>query len=360
MEDYNYDLILARMLSRISDSIDKREGSVIYDALAPAAYELADFYQALYAAYEDTFLYTASGTALDNRCEELGLSRNSAVKAVRKGTFSDPQGAAMDIALGSRFSVMEPGEGMNFMAVEKMAAGVYRMEAESAGAAGNDYQGDLLMISHIESLGQAVLTDILIPGEDEEDDDTLRIRAASYLRNEAVNGNAGQYLQWAAEFDGIGQVKVFPCWEGGNTVKISILNSLNQVASDTLLESFQEYLDPNGEGLGNGVAPIGAKVTVSTASTKDIVVSATITLANGYDESQAECEAQVALETFFSANAYARSQVNYIEIGAVLLSCASVEAVRNLTVNETQGDIALGDEEIPVLGAFAITVGVIV
>jgi uncharacterized phage protein gp47/JayE len=32
--------ILERMLNRVSDDKDKREGSIIYDALAPAAIEL--------------------------------------------------------------------------------------------------------------------------------------------------------------------------------------------------------------------------------------------------------------------------------------------------------------------------------
>ena len=32
------------MLNRVSNDVDKREGSVIYDALAPAAYFLADQY----------------------------------------------------------------------------------------------------------------------------------------------------------------------------------------------------------------------------------------------------------------------------------------------------------------------------
>ena len=41
-EDMTYEHILQGMLNRVPDDIDKREGSVIYDALAPAAYFLAD------------------------------------------------------------------------------------------------------------------------------------------------------------------------------------------------------------------------------------------------------------------------------------------------------------------------------
>ena len=34
--------ILADMLARVPNDLDKREGSIIYDALAPAAVELAE------------------------------------------------------------------------------------------------------------------------------------------------------------------------------------------------------------------------------------------------------------------------------------------------------------------------------
>lgn len=39
-ETNTYEAILQRLLDRIPDTMDKREGAVIYDALAPAAIEL--------------------------------------------------------------------------------------------------------------------------------------------------------------------------------------------------------------------------------------------------------------------------------------------------------------------------------
>ena len=43
-ENVTYEDILQRMLDRVPDSMDKREGSIIYDALAPAAVELQLMY----------------------------------------------------------------------------------------------------------------------------------------------------------------------------------------------------------------------------------------------------------------------------------------------------------------------------
>lgn len=50
-EENTFDVVLDRMLGRVPDSMDKREGAIIYDALAPAAVELQLAYISL-----DTFL----------------------------------------------------------------------------------------------------------------------------------------------------------------------------------------------------------------------------------------------------------------------------------------------------------------
>ena len=43
-EENDFDMLMERMLENVSDELDKREGSVIYDAIAPAALELANMY----------------------------------------------------------------------------------------------------------------------------------------------------------------------------------------------------------------------------------------------------------------------------------------------------------------------------
>ena len=46
-EEKTFDTILDEMLSMIPDNVDRREGSMIYDALAPCAFRLAEAYAAL-------------------------------------------------------------------------------------------------------------------------------------------------------------------------------------------------------------------------------------------------------------------------------------------------------------------------
>lgn len=59
-EDLTFEDLMERMLERIDDSYDKRESSPIYAALAPAALELMNIYNALDDMFDECFADTAS------------------------------------------------------------------------------------------------------------------------------------------------------------------------------------------------------------------------------------------------------------------------------------------------------------
>ena len=59
-EEYTFEVILNAMLARVPDTIDKRQGSIIYNALAPAAVELQNMYINLDVILNETFADTAS------------------------------------------------------------------------------------------------------------------------------------------------------------------------------------------------------------------------------------------------------------------------------------------------------------
>ena len=118
----------------------------------------------------------------------------------------------------------------------------------------------------------AMLVECLIEGEDEASDDKIRKSYSDKVKNTNNDGNLGQYKIWCESYPGIGNYKIIPLWDGETTVKVSILDSSNDVATEILVSEFQNYLDPNIEGMGNGVAPIGAFVTVTTATELPIII----------------------------------------------------------------------------------------
>lgn len=339
--------ILKRMLERVPNKFDKREGSVIYDALAPVAYEfeqvLADYEEKL----KNTFAGTADRTSLIQRCAEIGITPCEATHAIRR---METTPTTLDVAIGERFSF----DNLNFIVVEKVQDGLYNIKCETAGSKGNFGTGMLIPINYIDGLETArLIDDVAIYGEDEEETEALRQRYFKTLPTMTLDGNIAQYSKWCREFAGVGEFKIFPCWDGVNTVKVSILSSENTVASQELIDSLQEFLDPNKEGLGMGKAPIGATVTVSTAIAKPIDVACKVTLLTGYT---APYKLEEAIVEYLKSINYKRNFVSNVAIAALVQNCEGVDTVYDVVINGSNENIPLGEEEVASLNELNVEV----
>ena len=73
-EHQSFEVIVERMLERISNDVDKREGAIIYDTGAMTAKELQEMYIALDSIILETFPETASRPNLIKRANVLGES----------------------------------------------------------------------------------------------------------------------------------------------------------------------------------------------------------------------------------------------------------------------------------------------
>lgn len=341
-EHMTFESILQRMLSNVSDT-EKREGSITYTAEAPMAVELNNAYIQIDFVRKMTSVLTAIGEYLDEKVQEQGIYRIQPTKATVKGVFN------IDVAIGSRFN----GGELNYAVIEKVSDGIFLLECETVGTVGNDYLGELSAIEYIQGLESAEIVSIEIPAIDLEEDEALRKRYFDSISGDARDGNVAQYKKWILEYVDAGRGKVFPCWNGKNTVKVSILNAENGVASETLVKEFQEYMDPNSEGLGNGRAPIGSVVTVTTATERVINIMVDIYLKEGYTQEEGIKE---ALEEMLNALAYNSTAVNFYAVAYILSSCECVDKISNLKVNSAMEDITLGEEEIPVLGSLDVQV----
>lgn len=339
--------ILNKMLSLVPDTFDKREGSVIFDALAPVAYEfehvLADYEEKL----KNTFAGTADREHLIQRCAEIGIVPLSASKAVRQMRTTPTN---LDIAIGERFSYGD----LFFTVIKKVEDGLYNIECETSGSEGNYGAGSLIPVEYISGLETATLINGVISyGEDEEDTESLRARYFKTLPTMTLDGNVAQYSKWCREFAGVGEFKIFSCWKGVNTVKVSILSPENTIATQESIDSLQEFLDPNQEGLGMGKAPIGAKVTVSTAVATPIDVMCKVTLQEGYTEPY---KLEEKLVEYLKSINYKRNFVSTVAIAAIVQNCEGVDVVYEVTVNGSNENIPLGDEEIAELNSVNVEV----
>ena len=346
-EDMTYEVILQRMMDRVTSkypNIDTREGSILFNALAPAALELAILYDQLNNVRSESFVKTATREYILMACEQMGMDISvfEASAGVHKGLFD------VQVPIGSRWNC----ELFNYTVLEYIGQEngyyAYKMQCDTKGTSPNNQTGDLTPISDTPSgLSYSKVVECLIEGENETEDEDIVKAYFEYVTNVVSDGNVAQYRRWCNEYDGIGNYKIFPLWNGANTVKVSILSASNRAASSELVSEFQKYLDPNTEGMGNGVAPIGAFVTVTTATEVPITVSATVKLKEGYSDTTA---IDTALSEYFSKIAYDKSIVAYMSIGAAILNVEGVELVTDLLVQGEKSDITIGDEQIPVLG----------
>lgn len=346
-ENMTYEFILNRMMNRVTSqypNLDNREGSIIFNAIASAAMELAIAYNEIDNALNESFVNTASREYMLIGCEQIGMDISifEATYGVHKGEFN------VEVPIGSRWNC----ELYNYEVTEYIGRSgdnyTYKMVCDTVGTAPNKQTGELTAITdNPDGLTYAMVTECLVEGENETTDDEIRKAYNDFVRGNATDGNLDQYKQWCNEYDGVGNSKIFPLWNGNNTVKVSILSASNRAASETLINEFQEYLDPNTTGMGDGVAPIGAFVTVTTATELPINVSANVKMKSGYFETT---PISVALTKYFSDIAYEKSTIAYMNIGAVILSVEGVDSISDLKINNSTVDITLNDETIPVLG----------
>lgn len=348
-EDKTYESLLAQKLATVSPLVDKREGSIIYDALAPNSLESAMLYVALDSILSESFADTASRDYLIKRCAERGITPTPATPAIGIGLFD------IDVPTGSRFSC----DKYNWVVTEKIADGKYYMQSETVGSEPNSVTGALIPIEYIDGLGKAELTEIAIYGEDEEDTELLRKRYFDSFTGQMYGFNKKQYIEVTESLPGVGGCKPYRAWNGAGTVKLVITDSNYGVPSESLVASVQLAIDPQASGDGDGIAPIDHCVTVAGVTAKTINISTSITFAAGWDYSECKPYIEQTVDTYFGElNKEWSTQNNIIvrisQIESRLLLLDGITDIADTTLNNAAKNLTLGADELATRGAFTV------
>lgn len=393
-ENLTYEDLLNRMLDRVSNKLDKREGSVIWDTHSPTAIELKNLYIALDYIIQEAYGDTATRDFLILRCKERGIVPYPATHAVLKGEFVP---SAIDVT-GKRFNIGQ----INYVVTEKLQDGVYKVQCETEGEEGNRYLGAMIPIEYINGLETADLTEVLVPGEDEEDTEELRKRYFASFEESAFGGNVKDYLEKTNAIPGVGCTKVTRVWnsdlrpadmipknavtewyEGikdtlsptvkgwlttvyaaakekklttGGTVLLTILNSEFDTASEELIEIVQKTIDPEEyAGEGYGLAPIGHVVMVKSASGREIVIKTKVTFDTGYSWTSLRSEIESAIKNYFAELRKEWADTSYLivrvsQIETRILNIRGIVDIQNTALNGVEDNCVLGPYEVPVFG----------
>lgn len=354
-ENVTYEGILKRMLDRIPDTMDKREGSVIYDALAPAALEIQLMYIELNQLLDDCFADTASHGYLIRRAAERGLYPKAATFGVLKAVCVP---GSVDVPIGSRFTLND----LSYVVSEKLSDDEYKVSCEQIGSVGNKYFGEMAAVDYIKGLESFSVVELIVPGEDEEDTEVFRRRYLSSFDSQAYGGNAEDYIRKTNLIAGVGATKVTPVWNGGGTVLLTIIDSGYNAASEALIEQVQQQIDPRGDASGLGIAPIGHIVTVNTAEEVRIDVDLELVLDEGYTFDRVKERIGGAIDDYLLElrgewHSHDSSAVRVAQIESRIMNIEGVVDIKNTTLNGTDSNLILTKYQIPVAGVITCDQG---
>ena len=394
-EDRTYETLMERALERVPPTLDKREGSMVFNGVAPSMAEVAQLYMDLDFVLRATYLSTAPREYLIKRAADRNLAPYPASAAVFRAVMD------VEVAAGARFSC----EDLNFVVVGRMAGDTeglsHRVVCETAGSQANHYAGRLIPVEYSDGLGKAELVELLVPGEDEEETEAFRQRALDSLQSQAFGGNQADYAEKVLAIPGVGAVKVHPAWNRGlqpeslipgaaveswyetvsglpqavrdwlavvytaakdrlltvgGTVKVVVLASNFTAPSGELVRAVQEALDPRaGEGLG--LAPIGHVVKVEGVREEPVDVALHLVFFSGWSWETARSYVEAVLDEYFLelAKEWAGTESLVVRISQIesriLAQCREMVAdIGGTEIDGKEENLVLPPDSIPVRG----------
>lgn len=342
----NQEQILSRLLSEISDEFDKTVGSFFYDVDKPLSDEIAKVYKKVEQILLNGFALTATGKYLDIKVAEQGLKRKEATASQVAVTITGIPSSAVNPGdkVGSDvllFTVLEPGIVGEDGTVTVLA------ESDTKGSVGNIPIG---AINHFPvTLSGLISVTNKVPAEggfDEETDDELRQRYFEKVSLPATSGSKYHYIMWAKEVSGVGDAKCLPLWNGNGTVKVIIINADKGIASEELILQVAQHIEES--------RPVGAEVTVESATPLVLDINVSLTLAPGVSMETAKQKVSESITRYLQKNAFQSLYISYAQIGGCILSCPEVTDYSSLTINGGIDNITVSETTVPVLGVITV------
>lgn len=335
------------ILNAISNDYEKTYGYLIYDIAAAVGQELDAQDETIQEVRNNFDINYLSGSELDKFVlQRKGISRKAATYAIGAVTVT----GSGTVSVGDIF---ETANGVQFKATADVTVTssanvpIQAVEAGNVGIVGSNTIVQMpITISGIVSCNNSAAT---YDGFDAESDAALRERYLLALRTPTTSGNKAAYKNWALEVSGVGDAEVFPLGHGNNTVDVVIIDSDMLPASSALVSSVQAYIDPDSNGCGEGIAPMGAYCYVSSATALNINVVATLTITKSQTEIKTAVEN--AIKAYLADIAFTGSNVSYAQVLNAMIDVDGVVDVTNYTLNGGTANIAVANRKVAVFNS---------
>lgn len=341
--------ILERMMSNIPQKYNRAAGGYIHDILAPVAYELESEHIYIDDNTKRFLVATAEGNDLDELLSQFGYKRKAATFASGFVTITGAENAL--IAEGSLVS-----KGTTTYIVEETTSliggkATVSVRASVEGSSGNAEVGTVNYFPvTLDGIIGVTNEERITGGTDKESDEEYRERYYYFLDHPVTSGNKYEYEQWAREVDGVGLAKCYPLWNGPGTVKVVITTAEVEEASPELVSEVAEYIEDR--------RPIGASVTVESAGTVPVSVSAIVHHDPSYSVDGIKERYIERLSGYLKEVGFEGGIIPYTKIGSILQELSGVEYYSELLVNDiANNNIIVSEGQLAVLGGVEIVSG---
>lgn len=335
------------MLANIPNEYNKSEGYPVYDITRGFAFALDELDEKIETVKKQQSVRNLTGLELEKVIEErTGLTRKTGVKAVGRVKIVSGQGTVLKTDL---FATENDIYFQSLEAKDVTAGDYVLVECTEGGLVGNVGTGTITVVPKtITGISQVTNDEPMTGGYDTETDESLLERYFDSLRNPVNGVNANQYITWANSVTGVGGARCIPIWNGKNTVKVIIIGNDYKPASDNVVKLVQDYIDPNKNGDGSGVATIGAVTTVVSAKTKPIKVTIKGVEFSG-DVSTLKAEIKDTIDRYIRQSAFNTDYVSIAKIGALIINIDGVQDFTEVKLNDAHDSIQIENDACGVL-----------
>lgn len=355
----NADTIHARMLKKAPKDVNTIEGDFFWDNTRPTADEMETMLYKMQRFLKIAFPQTSYGQYLNYLGELKGLPRNDATFSTGKikvtavpGTQIVKGKIACTVATEDKTSIEY--EFQETKTIDSTEIAYIDAKCTQAGVIGNVPPGNITMLlTPINGVKSITNEEQFKDGTDIEDDTHYSQRIVEVEQQEKLSGADSDYIRWAQKVDGVGYAYVKEEWNGPGTVKVLILDKNGQTATQELIDAVQNYIAPivpPGQNRG-GLAPIGAIVTVATASILNLSVKADFIFTSGYDPSEVLTNIKNEANNYVTKvdlNGTILFKAIDSIVGSFILLKKGLDDYSNLTVNNETINIVL-DEQVAVV-----------
>ncbi|MDU7244985.1 MAG: baseplate J/gp47 family protein [Clostridiales bacterium] len=361
---HTYDELLREGMSVISNTVDKSENAMVWDAVSAGAliaYELEVFAK---RAFDLMDIENNHGDDLNRFVfQRTGIMRRPPMQAVGilKVTYSrsplslGPLTLTRKDRLSDGEHLFRPSKAVTFDGFSGADSNIREqtklvaVESIVAGNIGDIPPNTEFIVPEAHGAYKAIKAtnpETIYTGYDGDTDENLKKRYYEYLQNKATSNNPAHYRMWANEVPGVGQARVYRAGPTPLSVKVVILDNRFKAAPPDLVEAVRQHIEEKQSFDVDHLEVVSATVV-------PLNIAVSLELEKGYTDEKVKKIIKKNIDDFLSQSVdrnFERRVISFYDIASVIIRTEGVLDIKALTLNGAADNIQLSDYEVVEIG----------